>query len=718
MEKGELRLIFPKILKSSGLLLSIAALALSYSSNLHSQTTAKKQPCEVFYGQASRLADFEAKFVHLSDIAHSIDKQPQILMGAMEWGALNELKNTKGQSLKGKMGGLGVIIQDLLEKMPQHLKEQGGGRLSVGLPAFDGVDLAGLEKLNPVDVLVSGKKESVGVYRYQHPSGAEVLFYEHPDFRKRTVLENTETHNIYAAPVKDQEQESGRFFSLFNQALAKTYDEGGYNVYHGHDYHSALTPFYTKDKTGAVALSVHNGGYHGAYIFPNFGGAQRLKSERYPQGIPGGDSTKLREHLKSMNIDFDTYMKYFEWDGSFSTLKGSLKYNHERSLVSASPVSTGYADEIKVSRGELLDKIRKQKHGKDPRNESQVYVPSGNLDFGRVRGIDNGVEDGQSAWANTALHQVKAEKELNEWITHPALRKAFLEGDLNFGAKLDTPLEKAEALKAKARTKELLQLNAFGKASPEKPVFVVISRLVDQKNIQVFADNIEHVVKMGGQVIAGGSAGDAQGRAVVETLSKLQKKYPESVHFKEGFVEGQAKAVWLAGADYTVLPSKFEPFGIVDVEFAMNGALPIVRKTGGLSKVKAGYAYDYLDSSDFKGEKSALRKLLTEVITNYKKNPAEIEARRIEAMSQAFPWNRSLDQYLDVYRSSGGYQVVREIQSARNEGVLTDAQMKVYLTKFVSGLSARSREALRSHSELLDKPSPAESLLKELLATK
>lgn len=708
-------MIFERIFRRSELLHSLAALSFFYSSNTFSEVVPQKAPCEVFYDDAARLEAFEAKFAHLSDVAQAIDEQPQILMGAMEWGALEQLKNTKGQALKGKMGGLGVIIQDLIEKMPQHLKEQGGGRLSVGLPAFDGVDLSTLEKLKPVEVVVSGKKEAVGVYRYKHPSGAEVLFYDHPDFRKRSVLENTETHNIYAAQVKDQEKESGRFFSLFNQALAKTYDQGGYNVYHGHDYHSALTPFYTKNKDGALALSVHNGGYHGAYIFPDFGGPNRLKSKKYPQGIPAGDATKLREHLGAMNIDYDTYMKYFEWDGSFSTLKGSLKYNQERSIVSASPVSTGYADEIKVSKDELLDKIRQQKHGKAARSESQVYIPSGNLDFGRVRGIDNGVEDGQSAWANTALHQVKDEKELNDWIKHPELKKAFLEGDLNFGAKLATPAEKAQALKAKARTKELLQLNAFGKSSHEKPVFVVISRLVDQKNIQVFAENIEHVVKMGGQVIAGGSAGDAKGRTVVETLTKLQKKYPESVHFKEGFVESQAKALWLAGADYTVLPSKFEPFGIVDVEFAMNGAIPIVRKTGGLSKVKAGYAYDYLDSSDFKGEKQALKKLLTDVITTYKTKPAEIDARRIEAMTQAFPWNRSLDQYLDVYRSSGGYQVVRELQNARDEGLLNDAQLKMYLSRFLSGLSPRSREALHSHSELLDKPTATETALKELL---
>lgn len=55
------------------------------------------------------------------------------------------------------------------------------------------------------------------------------------------------------------------------------------------------------------------------------------------------------------------------------------------------------------------------------------------------------------------------------------------------------------------------------------------------------------------------------------------------------YFSGDDKELLLQAADYTLLPSRFEPCGLVDIEFGWNGALVIGHDTGGLGKMPGVY---------------------------------------------------------------------------------------------------------------------------------
>jgi glycogen synthase len=212
-----------------------------------------------------------------------------------------------------------------------------------------------------------------------------------------------------------------------------------------------------------------------------------------------------------------------------------------------------------------------------------------------------------------------------------------------------------EQLHLKSVLKRLLHLEAFGEENFHNPILLTaVGRLVGQKNFGLIADVIEPVLAYDDNtkfiILASAPEGDSDGKATENAFFSLAARYPQRVYFNNTF-NGPLSKMIFAGGDFTLIPSRFEPCGLVDYEASLLGTVVIGRLTGGLAKVRhCAYLYDWLDISDRWGEANAFFQQIKNAIDTFRHNPARHWALIQAAMSINASWDKSADQYIEMYR--------------------------------------------------------------------
>jgi len=181
-----------------------------------------------------------------------------------------------------------------------------------------------------------------------------------------------------------------------------------------------------------------------------------------------------------------------------------------------------------------------------------------------------------------------------------------------------------------------------------------VGRLVEQKNLGLVADIIERVLAYDAHtkcvILASAPEGDPEGRATETMFFALANRHPDRVYFNNAFNLPLSRLI-LAGGDFTLIPSRFEPCGLVDYEAALLGTVPIARHTGGLSKIRhCGYLYDWLDISDREGEAAALLQTVKHAIDTYRQTPDHHWELVKAAVATDASWDTSAGQYVQMYR--------------------------------------------------------------------
>jgi starch synthase len=121
-------------------------------------------------------------------------------------------------------------------------------------------------------------------------------------------------------------------------------------------------------------------------------------------------------------------------------------------------------------------------------------------------------------------------------------------------------------------------LSELGLATPRPGRFVTaIGRLAAQKGWDVLHVAIEGLVNDGCSLALIGDGDAAMSRA----LSDVARRYPDRVWFYAGFNESLSRRMY-AGADVVLVPSRFEPCGLVQLIAQRYGTVPVAHTTGGL----------------------------------------------------------------------------------------------------------------------------------------
>ena len=205
------------------------------------------------------------------------------------------------------------------------------------------------------------------------------------------------------------------------------------------------------------------------------------------------------------------------------------------------------------------------------------------------------------------------------------------------------------SLSHKIENKRALQERFELPVDNRTPLFAVISRLVEQKGIDLILEVVPELVKKGAQLVILGS-GDSQ---LEVDILQAEKKYPEQMGVVIGYNEELAHHIE-AGADFFLMPSRFEPCGLNQIYSQRYGTVPIVRHTGGLADTVTDTTPETLENKTATGFsfREASATALWDAIAralDYYQDADCWQQIMITGMRQDFSWKHSAEQYLALY---------------------------------------------------------------------
>ncbi len=135
----------------------------------------------------------------------------------------------------------------------------------------------------------------------------------------------------------------------------------------------------------------------------------------------------------------------------------------------------------------------------------------------------------------------------------------------------------AEDASGKERCKAAVLRELGLEVAEGRPLVISVGRMVQQKGTDLVASAMQKIVRAGATVVV---AGDGEPKLVV-AIEKAVAKCPGEARFVRAAPEALVHRLF-AGADLALVPSRFEPCGLVQLYAQRYGAAPVARATGGL----------------------------------------------------------------------------------------------------------------------------------------
>jgi len=215
--------------------------------------------------------------------------------------------------------------------------------------------------------------------------------------------------------------------------------------------------------------------------------------------------------------------------------------------------------------------------------------------------------------------------------------------------------ENDEALKFKYSIDNYLSEKPKQKASfqrelglPEKnvPLMGIVTRLAEQKGVDLIIYAIEQIIREDVQIVILGS-GDY---FYENKLLSLQEQYPDKISVNIQFNQGLARRIY-GSVDMFLMPSLFEPCGLSQLYSLRYGAVPIVRRTGGLGDTITDYDEQHDQSTGFLfknyNNQEFLKSIYRAIDVFYKRD--EWNQLIYRGMASRFSWIKSAEEYIEQY---------------------------------------------------------------------
>lgn len=340
---------------------------------------------------------------------------------------------------------------------------------------------------------------------------------------------------------------------------------------------------------GPLVLHVHD--WHAALI-PTFMQVGCAGHEPFPNlpcvlSVHNGGFQGVFERDKLRALGLPEYLwstDYMEWYGRLNLLKGALRF---ADMVTT--VSPTHANEMRTEVG-----------GFGLHATFQALGP-------RLVGIRNGID--AERWNPR---------------TDPEIAAHFSVGDL----------------RGKAECKAVLQARFGLDVTPDVPLFSMSARLAQQKGVDLILAS-RCVREAPAQFILVGD-GDPGYAAALREMAKAQPHRIAVSTFTD-----HLEHVVLAGTDFLLMPSLYEPCGLTQMRAQRYGALPVVRRVGGLADTvdeATGFLFD-----EFTAE--AFDRTLEQAMAVCR-DPDERRRRVLSAMRRDFSWAGPVSAYLRIYRGA------------------------------------------------------------------
>lgn len=173
----------------------------------------------------------------------------------------------------------------------------------------------------------------------------------------------------------------------------------------------------------------------------------------------------------------------------------------------------------------------------------------------------------------------------------------------------------------------------------DKPTFCFVGRMAIQKGLDVLIKAINHISHLNVNVIILGS-GD---RRIKASVLEITKKY-SWIKAELVYSEELAHKIY-AGSDFIIIPSRYEPCGLIQMIAMKYGTIPIASDTGGLKDSilngKNGFLFK-------KGQSARLKKTIERALSRMQ-NKDKYKKMVERAMKTDFSWDKSAILYKKLY---------------------------------------------------------------------
>ena len=558
---------------------------------------------------------------------------PRLRVAICSW----EIGRT-GSGFGTKVGGLGGVVEELPAELVRAAARQGRSlEVEILSPCFAHYDRSRLRRL-PLRPPARSEGAAFEFEVYEH------VFHDRVD-RADAVTKPVSVNSLYfwdpgqlgwtgaRAVYPNDPWMILKLSSAVSQAMAWYIRQGGFQTVHLQDGHVALVPWYLGDEflqTVPVHLTLHNASHQGVSHIMG-GGYETLDR----LGLPGAKLFhEYFDYFDALNPTKACMLKIHRSGGRVTTVSGDLDG------------TWGYAAELRESYETLKQRAWRQK-GAPP---VDIFHPNRGLDLFEkipVAGITNGLA--AKNWPQLMpelrcryLSALQAKSSV-PFFADSTVRAEMLSRDHDFDQ---------ERLERKQDIRRLLYREAFGHDIVGYPaIFCAVGRMSEQKNFRAIAAVMERVLAFDPQARFAILASADDGEKGLESwFFTLAQRHRGRVYFNNTFNQPLSKLI-LAGSDFVLIPSRFEPCGLVDYEGALLGTLPIVRATGGLTKIRhCGYLYDWLDIGDFNGECEAFFGAICQALQVLRQDYPQHLRRMRAAMATDASWDKSAAEYVELYR--------------------------------------------------------------------
>jgi len=453
-------------------------------------------------------------------------------------------------------------------------------------------------------VTMGGKQESVHFF-HSFKQKVDYVFVDHPTFLER--VNGLTGAKLYGPEWGKDFADNQARFAYFCKAALKAIQElplggacyGGDCMVVCNDWHSALVPMFIHAEKSTTGKWQNT---KSAFLCHNAVFQGRFVREEGLAEIFGVPQRYIDSITFKMPLRIG---KYNEKVSCVNTMAAGLKYS-DRALT----VSPSYAVECcrDPEKGVELEKL---------------------FELGKCTGILNGVKEGVSP----------ADK---NFVTKTMMTC----GPFNA---VNCDVAKTE-LKATYRAQNNL-------TATTGPLMCFIGRLDAQKGYDLLLESLVEILEDSQMQIVIVGAGRAD---LVAQTKAVEKKYPNKF-FYAGWM-GPERYALLAACDFTLLPSRWEPCGLVQMEAMRLGTLPIVAPTGGLKDTVEDGVNGIWTDSEMSVEAvideesvASISKALKRAEKLFVGEPAKVVQMKRAAMAAAaeFTWSNAALQYEAVFEELG-----------------------------------------------------------------
>ncbi|MEX0749581.1 MAG: glycogen/starch synthase [Dehalococcoidia bacterium] len=236
-----------------------------------------------------------------------------------------------------------------------------------------------------------------------------------------------------------------------------------------------------------------------------------------------------------------------------------------------------------------------------------------------------------------------------EWVSGIVNGIDYEEFDTQTDAALETNFN-VDTLDRREQNKHVLQATAGLPIDPGAPLFGVVTRLFAQKGIDLVSDAFDALLaEREAQLVVLGT-GD---QSVHEALQALEARYPQRVKVWLDFNPPLGQQIY-GGCDVFMMPSRYEPCGLGQLISLRYGAVPLVRRTGGLNDTVQDADPSLTTGTGFIFEGATardLREAAERALTAFA-NRAGWRAMQERGMRQDWSWGPAADNYAALYETA------------------------------------------------------------------